>query len=196
MLNSVRALLAAAGLVPEGVVAWAERVPAGRPGVYLVALTDDADAVLTPRDVPLDDQALDTLITLPTLRVDGRVPTRAELAARLAACWLPDEAVVYIGCSKRPLVKRVGEYYRTPLGARAPHAGGWPVKTLACPLFIHYAETPDFVRAERAMLDAFAAGTIPATRARLHDATRPIPFANLSWPGHGHKLHGIDGARG
>jgi hypothetical protein len=125
------------------------------------------------------------------------VPTRETLAARFAACWLPDEVIVYIGLSSRPLRKRVRvrEYYVTPLGAARPHVGGWFAKTLNAQLYIHYAATPAFQSAEQAMLDAFAAATSIEARAGLQDRARPIPFANLRWLGHGRKQHGIEGAR-
>lgn len=172
-------------------------MPVVEPGVYVVALTAEASSLAAARaDIPLSGAALATLLARPALRVDGREATRATLAARLAACWLPDEVVVYIGLSSRPLAKRVSEYYVTPLGARSPHAGGWPLKTLSVTLSVHYAPTPRFAVAEQAMLDAFATATSTSTRAQLHDPTQPIPFANLRWLGHGRKRHGIEGACG
>jgi hypothetical protein len=197
MPTTVADVFAAAGLTPAGCVTWAAPVPEGKPGVYVVALTEkptSLDAALGA--TPLDDRALATLLARPRLQIDKQAPTRATLAARLAACWLPDEVVVYIGLSSRPLRQRVHEYYVTRLGARSPHAGGWPVKTLTAPLYVHYAPTLSFAAAEQTMLDAFAAATSAETRARLHDPTRPIPYANLRWLGHGRKRHGIDGACG
>jgi hypothetical protein len=40
---------------------------------------------------------------------------------------------------------RVHEYYATRIGAKSPHAGGWPVKILSClsELWIHYAYCGD-----------------------------------------------------
>lgn len=172
-------------------------MPERQPGVYVVALTSERSSLSAARvEIALDETALATLLARPALRVDGRPATLAALAARLAACWLPDEVVVYVGLSSRPLKRRVREYYVTPLGARSPHAGGWPLKTLALPLYVHYASTPAFADAEQDMLDAFAAATSAEARASLHDPTRPIPFANLRWRGHGRKQHGIAGACG
>lgn len=200
MPSSVTDLFAAADLVPEGVVPWGTPVPKPKPGrdhtgVYVVALTPNVDsldeAVPTP---PYNAAAMRTLLSRPQLQVDGVRATPGTLAARLVACWLSDEVVVYVGRSSRPIHRRVDEYYKTRLGARSPHKGGWPVKTLALPLFVHYATTPEFVTAERYMLDSFAAATDPKTRSRLHDPARPIPYANLRWEGHGRKAHGIGGA--
>jgi hypothetical protein len=197
MPSTVADLFAAADLASCSCVAWGEPLPVSEPGIYVVALTAETSSLAAARaDIPLSDAALATLLARPALRVDGRAATRATLAARLAACWLPDEVVVYVGLSSRPLAKRVREYYVTPLGARSRHAGGWPLKTLSVPLSVHYAPTPRFAPAEQRMLDAFATATSEATRARLHDWARPIPFANLRWLGHGRKRHGIDGACG
>lgn len=49
---------------------------------------------------------------------------------RLATFWLPDEVVLYIGLAGASVRKRVRQYYRTPLGDKRPHAGGWWLKTL------------------------------------------------------------------
>lgn len=196
MPTTVAASFASAGLSPDGVVAWGTPVPVGDPGVYVVALTDETDSLdAALADIPLRDEALAALLARPNLRVDGLPATRPVLAARLASCWLPDEVIVYIGLSSRPLRKRVYEYYATPLGAGRPHAGGWFAKTLAAPLYVHYAATPAFADAEQALLDAFATATSTKARAGLHDPPRPIPYANLRWLGHGRKQHGIDGAR-
>jgi hypothetical protein len=197
MPSTVAEVFAAADLTPAGCVTWATPVPECAPGVYVVALTAETASLHEALDaIPLDDAALATLRARPELRIDRQAPTRATLAARLAACWLPDEVVVYIGLTSRPLGKRVHEYYVTRLGARSPHAGGWPVKTLAVALYVHYAPVPSFAAAEQTMLDAFVAATSDEIRARLHDPARPIPFANLRWLGHGRKRHGIDGAWG
>jgi len=142
-----------------------------------------------------DAVAGELTVDRPQLRLDGKPVTSDRLAARFAACWLPDEVVVYIGLSSRPLRRRLREYYVTPLGAGRPHAGGWFVKTLDSPLYVHYAATPRFEAAEQAMLDAFVAATSASARANLRDQARPIPFANLRWVGHGRKQHGLDGAR-
>jgi hypothetical protein len=197
MPSTVAELFSAADLTPEGCDAWGEPVPERQPGVYAIALTAETSSLASARvEIALDEVALATLLARPVLRVDGRLATRDALAARLAGLWLADEVVAYVGLSSRSLKRRVREYYVTPLGARSPHAGGWPLKTLAVPLYVHYAPTPRFVAAEQAMLDAFAAATSAATRTRLHDPARPIPFANLRWLGHGRKRHGIDGACG
>jgi hypothetical protein len=129
---------------------------------------------------------------------------RAQVAARLAGFWCADEVVLYGGRAGprkqvvvSPLSDRVAEYYTTPLGARSPHAGGWPLKTLAnlAQLSVHYGHCADYSKAEERMLDHFAHQLSARTRKALYDSTFVMPFANLE-DGHGRrKRHGIKGAR-
>jgi hypothetical protein len=199
MPSSVASVFAAAGLIPAGVVRWGDRIPASRPGIYAVALTRRIDSVAEARrELPLSMTAVDELLRArPELRVDGARPTREELAVRLAALWLGDEVIVYIGLAGTSLQSRVAAYYRTPLGARRPHAGGWPLKTLqGLPeLWVHFAASQDPKGAEHLMLGAFQIGVSVSDRAALHDPTMPIPFANLERSKGQRQHHGITGAR-
>ncbi|OBJ86648.1 hypothetical protein [Mycobacterium asiaticum] len=133
----------------------------------------------------------------PELLLDGRRPDTVTLADRLASMWLADETVLYIGLAGTSVAKRVRQYYKTPLGARKPHAGGWPLKTLANldQLWVHYARCASVDAAERAMLDTFASGVSASARAALCDPDVPLPFANLTVPRGARKRHGISGAR-
>lgn len=168
--------------------------------MYLVSLTAETDTLTgAVRNCPLDETRLRELLTVrPELAVDGERPSVAKLAARLAAFWLPDETVLYIGLAGQPLRKRVGQYRRTRLGAAKPHAGGWPLKTLTVldELSVHWAATDDYATAEKAMLRAFADALSPGSHAALHDPERPAPFANLRIWNDTIKRHGITGATG
>jgi len=206
-------IFAAAGVTPAGVVRWGEPValPASpvvaATGIYVVALTqhlDELDGCLLA--APISDAAVDELLDARAeLTLDGVRPTRQRLLARLAAFWFPDEVVLYIGLAgprrRRPapgeLAKRVGEYYATPLGARGPHAGGWPLKTIGClgDLYVHYAYCEQVDAAEDAGIAHFAEGVSDDTRSRLYDPMRVMPFANLEFPKGNAKAHGIRGAR-
>ena len=95
------------------------------------------------------------------------------------------------------VAKRVGEYYDTPLGANGPHAGGWPLKTLAClhDVYVHYAYCDRVNKAENDCIGQFAKHVSEKTRASLHDPVRVMPFANLEFPKGNPKNHGIRGAR-
>ena len=202
MPSTVTNLLAHVGLTPAGAVSWGEPVPARVPGVYLVSRFRDPDAtVAVPAGCSLSSARLMELLDRrPELRIGGARPSVEALAKRLAAFWMPDEAVVYIGKSDQPLGTRVGQYYRTPLGARAPHAGGWFLKALdSLPqLWLHYAPCDEPKLHEDDMLAHFMHGISASTRETLFDPSLPLPFANLEVKLDGRllrKRHGITGAK-
>jgi hypothetical protein len=105
---------------------------------------------------------------------------------------MPDENIVYIGRAGS-LRKRIGDYYRTPLGDSKPHAGGHWIKTLAVlpEVRVYFVETEDYEHGERSLLTAFVQGVSKPTREALFDPTLPIPFANLEHPPGTRKDHGI-----
>ncbi|OBJ58247.1 hypothetical protein A9W95_11905 [Mycobacterium sp. 1423905.2] len=131
------------------------------------------------------------------LLLDGQRPSRDQLAERIASMWLPDETVLYVGLAGTSVAERVRQYYNTPLGARKPHAGGWPLKTLVDldEVWVHYAACASVDVAERTMLDAFLDGVSASARATACDPELPLPFANLTVPRGARKRHGISGAR-
>jgi len=201
--SSVNTLLSAAGLAPEGVVHWGEIVRSQGRGVYVVALAEDPhslEGALT--ECPIAPERIAELHSVrPELTLDERRPSPEELAARIASFWLPDEVVLYIGKTDGALQNRVGQYYRTPLGARRPHSGGWFLKTLGNldDLWVHYATTEEPVAAESSMLAQFMS-EVSAQALRGHpDPELPIPFANLEVCEGSHRRrrkHGIRNARG
>jgi hypothetical protein len=211
--STIADIFAAAGARPAGVVPWGTAPappapPAARAtGIYVVALTGAVDGLDGARErAPISRRAVDALLGVrPELTLDERRPAAAELVSRLGGFWFPDEVAVYIGMAgarkTRPrngeLSERVREYYTTPLGANGPHAGGWPLKTLTCldELYVHYAYCENVSDAEGDCLGRFAKHVSDATRARLDDAVRVMPFANLEFPRGRPKAHGIRGAR-
>jgi hypothetical protein len=211
MPSTVGSLFAAASVTRTGVVPWGTRILLSQDGgmgtgVYVVALTDEVDSLEHAVSAcPLSEDALEELLAArPELTLDGKRPDRRELAHRLAAFWCADEVVLYVGLAGprervtiSELSDRVAEYYGTPLGARSPHAGGWPLKTLTnlSGLFVHYAYCDDVLIKEGLLLDAFADALADETRAALHDSTHVMPFANLRDARGGRKAHGIKGAR-
>lgn len=199
MPTTVSDVFAAVDLVPRDPVPWGERVPEPRPGVYVVALTNAVDLTDAARvQAPISEAALEELLDArPELRLDDEVPHAAALRRRLAAFWMPDEVIVYIGLAATSLQKRVEQYVRTPLGARSPHAGGWPLKTLSAldDIYVHVAACGEVDTVERTMLKAFANGVSERARKHLHDPVRLMPFANLEAPRGNRKAHGITGAR-
>ena len=198
MPSTVADVFRAADLEPEGAVRWGEPVPEAGPGVYVIALTDDPDSFAEARaEAPISPDAVDELLRARSeLRLEGARPNRDELAGRLSELWLGDEAIVYIGRATS-LGHRIGAYYRTRLGARRPHAGGWPLKTLGVldELWVHYAPCADPRAAEHRMLGAFQEQASPASRAAVERFGPPLPFANLEWGTGERRTHGITGAR-
>lgn len=196
MPSTVNDVFGAAGLHPSGCVPWGVAVPEDQSGVYLVALTDERENVSAALpECPIAIHQVEQLLDVrPELLLDGVRPTPEALAQRYASFWLPDEVVVYVGLTTAPLVNRVDAYYRTSLGRRSPHAGGYWLKVLSAlpDLFVHYAACEAVRTAEEALAATFMANVSPATRSRLYDAAVPLPFANRKVPPHGPiKKHGI-----
>lgn len=175
-------LLAAARLTPHGPVIWGDPVPCRGPGVYVV------ETATLLRAAPIDERAVRAWLSrVPTLRLDGRRPSPADLAARLAEFWIADDRVTYVGRTGSGLAKRVGDFYRTPLGDPRPHLGGHWLKTLAGldTFRVWWAETDDPSAMEDALLTAFA---------RRHGGGMVLPFANRQTAAGVRKLHGITGS--
>lgn len=169
-------MLRRVGLRPEGPVPWGTPALTHAPGVYVVELPSALEVA------PIAPSAVKAWIRkVPTIRVDGSPATDAALAARLAAFWMPSATVVYIGQASGPVQARVADYYRTPLGDRAPHAGGHWIKTLSClnDCVVWSAATDDYDDAEREVLDDFSRTVPAAERRALHDPFLVLPFANL-----------------
>jgi len=165
--------------------------------VYAVATTDNLDDDAGLRDCPLDAQAIRQLLQVRAeAAVDGVSATEASLATRLGQMWIPGQPVAYIGLAGSSVAYRIGQFYRTPLGARAPHAGGWPIKMLRSGLlWVHYASSNDPDGAEGAMAAAFGGGLPVGVRTALFDVNAPVPFANLMVPGGARKRHGLSGVK-
>jgi len=149
---SVRDVFAGAGLVPTGLVRWDERIPESAPGVYVVSLTEEVDGVGGAQpECPISGGAVEELLRVRReLRADGMRPAQARLAATLASLWLGDETIVYVGLAGTSLQRRVGDYYRTPLGARRPHAGGWLGRITGFSRSDHQNSPPRLGRRQRA----------------------------------------------
>jgi hypothetical protein len=188
-------------------VAWGQPVPERAPGVYVISLSDDADAQPAgfddqeprPGRAPISLAAIQAwLDARPELRLDDQRPSAPALADRIAGFWLPDEVVLYIGLAGTSLRNRVNQYVKTPLGARRPHAGGHFLKTLdnLNALHVHWAPTAASKNAEDRMLSAFVAGVSDRTLRELVDPSHPFPFANLEWPPGTRKKHGLRGTKG
>lgn len=196
MPSSVRSIILAAGRTHDGKVRWGDLPPERRGGIYIVSLWDDPDRLGGSSTAPVSMDRIEQLLEVrPNLRVDAVRPSPLQLGVRLQDMWLPDESVLYVG-KATSIRSRVRQYYTTQLGARSPHAGGWPVKMLDCldDLWVHYSVSPRPELAEQVTLAAFVDNVSAEAKTRLHDPAHPYPYANLEGPG-GRKRHGIAGAR-
>lgn len=199
MTISVGELFEKSGLQPAGVVKWGNQVSLDHPGVYVVASTPDlSDAVGQSGIYQPDLTAIASLRTIcPSVTVDGAPATSEQLADRIGAFWIPQSAVLYVGLAGTSVRKRINQYYRTQIGQRAPHAGGWWLKTLdnLGELFVHYAVTEAPKSAEARLLETFAAAVHPSASRTLHDSERIAPFANVRVQDGTLKRHGMAGYR-
>lgn len=196
-MTSVAELLAHAGLVSAGVVRWGESPTFSGPGVYLVSTAEEPTLDDGLKSPPLDPQAIQALISArPEASIDGAPATSVGVERRLHQMWPGGEPVVYIGLAGTTVSGRVRQFYKTKIGARAPHAGGWPVKMLeVSELWVHFAAAPDPDLAERLMLERFVSGLRGATRSALIDPDLALPFANMTMPRGGRKKHGFAGVK-
>ncbi len=198
MPSTVTHLLSAAGLTHAEAVPWGTSPATTDHGVYLVARVQDPDDLGEVRGPVFDHDALQRLRdACPDLMLDGASnPTPQALSDRLRAFWPDDEPVLYVGKADVPIRKRVQQYYRTPIGARSPHKGGWFLKMLADldALWVHLATSAQPKDDEEAILGTFADGMSGASLDALADPEKPMPFANLQRRRGGPKRHGIRNA--
>lgn len=183
-------LLRSVGLLPDGPVRWGAPVRSARPGVYIVELP--APLPHAPVDPSHVGAWLDRVATL---EMDGQRPTGRDLSHRLAAFWLPDQTVVYVGSTSGSIGRGVAELETTPLGDPAPHADGRWLATFHTleQARVWWAETDAAEEYADAVLEAFAAGVDPSMAEALHDPTVVVPFANMATPSGLVKEHGITG---
>ena len=184
-------LLRHVGLLADGPVLWGRAVAARTPGVYAIELP--APLPSAPID-PL--RVAKWLERVPELRLDGGRPTARDLAARIAAYWLPEQIVVFVGSTKGPLGPRVAALQATPLGDPRPYAGGYWLQTLRGleSARVWWATTDAPQEYEDALLDAFADGVGAAERSRIRDGDPVLPFGVLRRPTGERRRHGITGA--
>lgn len=197
-MTTVEEVFAYAGVEYGGAAPWGADPSETGSGVYVVASTKHPDAVAGLGAAPLSLSAVSALLTArPEAAVDGRRATVESLAARLESMWPSGEPVIYIGLASRSVRRRMRQFYATAIGARAPHAGGWPVKMLddSAGLWVHFGPTDTPDTAETAMLSRFAAGLPQSVRAELIDPGALLPFANLMIPRGRRKRHGISGVK-
>ena len=183
-------LLRAVGLMPDGPAVLGRPTPARGPGVYVVELA--APLARAPIDLSIVGAWIERV---PTLHLDDERPTGKALAARLGAFWVPSSPVLFIGSSDAGIGGRIGALNQHVLGDRRPHAVSQWLKTLRAPeLRVWWANTTAPEEYEDALLNAFAAGLVPAEREALFDPDVVLPFANLRTTTGDRKRTGISGS--
>jgi len=181
-----------------GCVRWGSRIAHQGPGVYMLSASEDRRCGAGPLDAPIATGAVDAWrARVPSMLLDDARPTRDALRAFLASCWVPGEAVVYVGKATN-LSARTAQFFCHVLGNRRPHAGGHWIKTLSImhELFLHVAICPspaDAARMETAALDLFISSVPSAVRATLANPELPLPFANRVHPTRGRKQSRLRG---
>ncbi len=175
--RSAVALLRSLDLMPDGPTRWGEPVRSRAPGVLLVEVPARLDAARI--DVTVVRAWIERV---PGLRLDSERPTPTQLADRLAAFWLPQQTVVYVGRTAKTLSARAASLFATPLGDRRPHAGGHWLWTLLDrdQLRIWWAETASPEEYEDGLIDAIAADTDAGAAQRLGASGPILPWANLT----------------
>jgi hypothetical protein len=200
MPTTIIEAFAAVALRREEIVSvrWRKPPATSEPGVYIASLTESLDTCDCKLKKPLLAAAefQRWLDRCPKLTLDGVQPTGQQLMDRIGRFWIPDEVILYIGRATS-LSTRLRQYYRTPIGARRPHSGGYFLKLLSNleQLWVHYVPCNDFEVAEDAMLRRFFENVSENSRRTLHDPVHPFPFANLEWPRGTTKAHGLRKAR-
>ncbi len=114
-----------AGLVLTGTVAWGDAVPETNPGVYAISVVDQSK-------IQYDE--------------------RFELERHY---WNPDQEIVYIGSTKRPLSKRLQEFYSHFYGDGSPHSGGQAILLSKCAKVIQWVAVKKPAEMECRLLETF-----------------------------------------
>lgn len=147
-------LLRSLGLMVDGPARWGAPVASRAPGIFIVELPGGATAA------PLDLQALRRWIDrVPSLTLDGERPSPQVLQRRLAAEWVADRPILFVGRSTKAIGQRLSAIYNTTLGDTKPTSAAHWLKTLSNPgeLRVWWAETPAFEEYEDALLEAIGA---------------------------------------
>jgi transcription elongation factor GreA len=185
------ALLRSLDLMPDGPTRWGEPLRSRAPGVLLVEVPARLE------EAPIDITAVRRWVErVPGLLLDGERPTPSQLAARLAAFWLPRQTVAYVGRTSKSLGARAASLYGTPLGDRRPHPGGHWLWTLTDrdKLRVWWAETDSPEEHEDALFEAIATDVDAVAAERLRGFGPVLPWANLTSTTGDAKRTGITGA--
>jgi transcription elongation factor GreA len=179
------------GLDVDGPARWGSLPASQAAGIFAV----EASAAFERAPIDLAEVRR-WLERVPGLRIDGEPGTPTLLARRLAAFWVPDATLLYVGRTSRSLAGRVASLYATELGHRRPHAGGHWLKTLQEQprLRLWWSETDAPEEYEDALLGAFAETLPSAAKAALPTSAPLLPWASLESPSGARRDTGILGS--
>ena len=147
---TVSELLDSVDLQPQGRILWSEIMcwhsnsNDTYPGVYFVSLSKCPDSNHgTMPTAPICNNAVQNWIDkVERLKIDSHRPNSPdEIVHRLQELWLPDENILYIGCSGS-IRRRIRQLYSHEMGDRNHHMGGHWKRLLSNldNLYIHYAD--------------------------------------------------------
>jgi len=146
---TVAEIFKVANLLPSGPVIWGTDPPETNAGVYVIARVDNEKGGCNACALSFQDMC--------GIELDLEYERHR---------WLPNEPIVYIGKTDRPIRKRLSEFRRHKCGNKSPHAGGQVVKLLQCELWVYWSTAANPYDAEHTMICAFK------------KQTGQLPFAN------------------
>jgi len=115
------------GFKLEGSLRWGEKIPCKKQGIYIV-LTPNKKAT----NLIFNRGAINLWIKkVANMEVGTEKPTFENLSTELKRFWFNNEIILYVGQTSQPIRTRVNQYYKTEIGERKPHSGGYWIKTLA-----------------------------------------------------------------
>lgn len=176
-------LLRSVGLMADGPGVWGRPTTTAGPGVYLVELAEPPE--VAPLEVARVGKWLERV---PGLLLDGERPTSKALSNVLAAAWLPEQPVVFIGATDRSIGGRLMALFGHVPGDRRPHPEGQWLHLLRGEAIararVWWASTDATEEYLDALLDAFSAT----------EPSGALPWANAKSPGGRRRETGISGA--
>lgn len=109
----------------NGPIKWGMDCMSKKSGVYIICYPGTSSAC------PLDMRIINFWCSSTRNKTfkTGSPLIPSVLVSELTKYWIPNEQIVYVGKASC-LRTRLFQYYRTPLGKRGPHSGGYWIKTL------------------------------------------------------------------